>query len=245
LLIADVLLPGSGDGLRLAQAARDIAVPTLLISGHPEVIAQQEAQGLPFLSKPFRLLELLRAIRRLVAAELGLPRPDYHNNRRAPRSPGPTSPKFFDHRAVLATTLNWQPRRDVSLDARTWFCLAPMARGRRAVTFFTAGGAAGGHITCCRLPFREYRGDLMASGTFLGVNHYRFYELDHSDHIEAGYSVECGSDAEAVRAAGRLLENSPAVWQGPGRVIQLRSGMWQRFLHRWNRFARPGKSDLP
>ena len=63
----------------------------------------------------------------------------------------------------------------------------------------------------------------MASGTFLGVNHYRFYELDHSDHIEAGYSVECGSDADAVRAAGRLLENSPAaaveVWQGPGRVI--------------------------
>jgi DNA-binding response OmpR family regulator len=35
LLIADVLLPGSGDGLRLAQAAREIAVPTLLISGHP------------------------------------------------------------------------------------------------------------------------------------------------------------------------------------------------------------------
>jgi hypothetical protein len=91
----------------------------------------------------------------------------------------------------------------------------------------------------------------MASGTFRGVNHYRFYELDHSDHIEAGYSVECGSDADAVRAAGRLLENSPAasveVWQGPGRVIQLRSGMWQRFLRRWNRFARPGhgQSNLP
>ena len=71
LLIADVLLPGSGDGLRLAQAAREIAVPTLLISGHPEVIAQQEAQGLPFLSEPFRLPELLRAIRPLVAAEFG------------------------------------------------------------------------------------------------------------------------------------------------------------------------------
>jgi len=60
------------------------------------------------------------------------------------------------------------------------------------------------------------------------MNHYRFYELDHSEHIEAGYSVECGSDADAVRAASRLLENSPAaaveVWQGPGRVIQLRSG---------------------
>jgi hypothetical protein len=32
----------------MAQAARQIAVPTLLISGHQEVIAQQEAQGLPF-----------------------------------------------------------------------------------------------------------------------------------------------------------------------------------------------------
>jgi hypothetical protein len=76
------------------------------------------------------------------------------------------------------------------------------------------------------------------------VNHYRFYELDHSDHIEAGYSVECGSDADAVHAAGRLLENRPAaaveVWQGPGRCIQLRSGMWHRFLRRWNRCtARP------
>ena len=91
----------------------------------------------------------------------------------------------------------------------------------------------------------------MASGAFRCVNYYRFYELDHSDHIEASYPVECGSDADVVRAAGRLLENSPAaaveVWQGPGRVIQLRSGVWQRFLRRWNRFARPGggQSDLP
>ena len=124
-------------------------------------------------------------------------------------------------------------------------------RGEDAQHIFTAGGAAGWIHHLCRVPFREHRGDLMASRTFLGVNHYRFYELDHSDHIEAGYSVECGSDADAVRAAGRLLENSPTaaveVWQGPGRVIQLRSGMWQRFLRRWNRFARPGHgpSDLP
>jgi hypothetical protein len=58
----------------LIVATGDIAVPTLLIIG--EVIAQQEAQGLPFLSKPFRLPELLRAIRPLVAAELGLAPPD-------------------------------------------------------------------------------------------------------------------------------------------------------------------------
>jgi CheY-like chemotaxis protein len=63
LLIANVLLPGGGDGLRLAEVARRIDVPTLLISGHPEVI--EKAQGLPFLSKPFRLPDLQQAIRTL------------------------------------------------------------------------------------------------------------------------------------------------------------------------------------
>ena len=52
LLIANVLLPGGGDGARLAEEACRIDVPTLLISGHPEVIAKQETQGLPFLAKP-------------------------------------------------------------------------------------------------------------------------------------------------------------------------------------------------
>jgi hypothetical protein len=51
--------------------------------------------------------------------------------------------------------------------------------------FFSAGGAAGWIHHLSRVPFREHKGDLMASGTFRGVNHYRFYELDHSDHIEA------------------------------------------------------------
>ena len=120
-------------------------------------------------------------------------------------------PMARHHRAVLATTLNWQPRRDVSLDARIWFCRAPMARGGRAARFFIAGGAAGWIHHLCRVPFRENRGDLMASGTFLSVNHYRFYELDHSDHIEAGYSVECGSDTDAMRAADRLLGQGPAA----------------------------------
>ena len=68
LLIANVLLPGGGDGLRLAEVARRIDVPTLLISGEPELIAK-EAQGLPFLSKPFRLPELQQAIRTLIDGE--------------------------------------------------------------------------------------------------------------------------------------------------------------------------------
>jgi DNA-binding response OmpR family regulator len=70
LLIANVLIPGSGDGLRLAEAAHRLGVPTLLISGHPEVIAKHEELELPFLSKPFRLSELQRVIRTLIDAKL-------------------------------------------------------------------------------------------------------------------------------------------------------------------------------
>ena len=43
------------------------------------------------------------------------------------------------------------------------------------------------------------------------MGHYRIYELDPSDHITAGYSVECGSDAAAMRAARTLLERSAGV----------------------------------
>jgi hypothetical protein len=66
----------------------------------------------------------------------------------------------------LATTLNLQPRRDVSLDARTWFCLAPKGAGARVAR-------PGGYITCAASRF----------GSIVAMNHYRFYELDHSDHI--------------------------------------------------------------
>jgi two-component system KDP operon response regulator KdpE len=66
LLIANVLLPPDGDGHKLAEAARRLGVPTLLISGRPEVISEQEARGVPFLAKPFRLPELQRVIRTLI-----------------------------------------------------------------------------------------------------------------------------------------------------------------------------------
>ncbi len=87
----------------------------------------------------------------------------------------------------------------------------------------------------------------MAGGTFLSMTHYRFYELDRSDHIGAGYSVECGSDTDALRAADRLLEQGPAaaveVWQGGGRISRLRRGVWQRFRRRW--IDRSHSQDLP
>jgi hypothetical protein len=52
------------------------------------------------------------------------------------------------------------------------------------------------------------------------MGHYRFYELDPADHITAGYSVECGSDAAAMRAARALLERFLAVF-------------WTALLTRW------------
>jgi DNA-binding response OmpR family regulator len=66
LLIADVLLPGDGDGHELAEVARRHGVPTLLVSGHPDVIAAAETGGHPFLAKPFQLSELQRVIRTLI-----------------------------------------------------------------------------------------------------------------------------------------------------------------------------------
>jgi hypothetical protein len=77
------------------------------------------------------------------------------------------------------------------------------------------------------------------------MSHYRIYQLDPSDHITAGYSVECGADTEALRAAARLLQLSPAaaveVWQGKGRISRLLAGgPWVRLRRRWMaRVARP------
>ena len=53
--------------------------------------------------------------------------------------------------------------------------------------------------------------------------HYSMYQLDPSDHITAGFSVECGSDAAALRAARTLLERSAGVevWNSANRIAHL------------------------
>ena len=55
------------------------------------------------------------------------------------------------------------------------------------------------------------------------MGHYRIYQLDPSDHITAGFSVECGSDAAAMRAARTLLERSAGVevWKSNHRLAHL------------------------
>jgi hypothetical protein len=69
--------------------------------------------------------------------------------------------------------------------------------------------AHGGNWGCCR--------------TFPNMGHYRIYQLDPSDHITAGFSVECGSDAAALRTAQTLLERSTGVevWKSDKRLAHL------------------------
>jgi len=56
--------------------------------------------------------------------------------------------------------------------------------------------------------------------------HYRIYQLDTADHIMAGHSLVCGSDAEAMDAACRFAEQAASVevWQSARRVASLSSG---------------------
>ena len=59
--------------------------------------------------------------------------------------------------------------------------------------------------------------------TFPSRGFYRIYQLDPSDHITAGFSVECGSDAAALRAARTLLDRSIGVevWKSANRLAHL------------------------
>lgn len=66
LLIADILLRG-GNGNELAKLALARGVPVLLISGHPAEIEDNRGRAIPFLEKPFRLVELEQKIDQLLA----------------------------------------------------------------------------------------------------------------------------------------------------------------------------------
>ena len=69
------------------------------------------------------------------------------------------------------------------------------------------------------------------------MGHYRFYELDPSDHITAGFSVECGSDAAAMRAARTLLERSAGVevWKSNHCIAHLspEAQLWHQLRQEW------------
>jgi DNA-binding response OmpR family regulator len=67
LLIADVVLQGGSSGL--ADIARQMDVPVLMISGEPLTIERLEGGPMPFLHKPFRLADLGREVARLLPAD--------------------------------------------------------------------------------------------------------------------------------------------------------------------------------
>jgi hypothetical protein len=70
------------------------------------------------------------------------------------------------------------------------------------------------------------------------MGHYRFYELDPSDHITAGYSVKCGLDAVAMRAARTLLERAAVVevWNSNHCIAHLSPEarpLWDQLREAW------------
>jgi hypothetical protein len=68
------------------------------------------------------------------------------------------------------------------------------------------------------------------------MGHYRFYELDPSDQIKAGHSLECGSDAEARRAACMLLDRVAGVevWKSERCVAHITTGrLWDQLRENW------------
>jgi DNA-binding NtrC family response regulator len=63
LVILDMVMPGEGD-LQLVKFAEAQRIPVLLMSGHPEMIAEVAQQfPYPLLPKPFHLKELEGAVR--------------------------------------------------------------------------------------------------------------------------------------------------------------------------------------
>jgi DNA-binding response OmpR family regulator len=61
LLITDLVMPVQ-DGYRLAELARTLKVPAILVSGHPDAMQRVENTDFPRLDKPFRLEELARLV---------------------------------------------------------------------------------------------------------------------------------------------------------------------------------------
>ena len=73
-----------------------------------------------------------------------------------------------------------------------------------------------------------------------GLTHYRIYQVDTKDHVVTGHSIECQSDAAAMDAACRLIEEGAAaveVWESARRVGYLpteeAAGPWDRLRKQW------------
>jgi DNA-binding NtrC family response regulator len=68
LIVADLMLP-DGNASELIPLAEARGTKLLIVSGHGEHRQLLHDLGVPFLFKPFRLVQLIDAARRLVASE--------------------------------------------------------------------------------------------------------------------------------------------------------------------------------
>ena len=70
LLVTDIHMPGSLDGIDLAQRAHDQnpRMPIVFVTGRPDVLARLRDAGIPgtSLAKPFALEELVRVVSQLI-----------------------------------------------------------------------------------------------------------------------------------------------------------------------------------
>jgi PAS domain S-box-containing protein len=87
LVISDIVMAGEMDGIQLARAIRDrqMPVPILLVTGYAEQLNAADT-SFTVLRKPFRLIELNRAISKATAKAGGMTAPNViklHANRRA------------------------------------------------------------------------------------------------------------------------------------------------------------------
>jgi len=62
LALIDVVLPGGASGVELADGLRAAGARVVLMSGYPEVSADPERLGYPFIGKPFKLRQLIAAL---------------------------------------------------------------------------------------------------------------------------------------------------------------------------------------
>lgn len=65
LVIANILLPGGGNGAELAAMAQARGMKHLLVTGHPEQMQLMDLMQEPYMAKPFRASDLVERINRL------------------------------------------------------------------------------------------------------------------------------------------------------------------------------------
>jgi CheY-like chemotaxis protein len=66
-VIVDVVLPGGSTGLQIADFVKQAGIPVLLYTGHPGSMRLLEAQGVPYLRKPFPFAEVITWLAELPA----------------------------------------------------------------------------------------------------------------------------------------------------------------------------------